>query len=711
VKWRWSGKTEFFLFLLATGLLLLPILLKLDGIPFHPNAKYTDLLTSHWPNANFLRTELFIRGEFPLWNPLILSGAPLVADPLFSIWYPPYWLTIILPLTQAFNTLFILHLAWAGFGMFVFLRAEGKSRAAAIFAGLAFGGTPKLLGHIGLGHVGLISAVAWTPWVLLCVRRTLTMIFEKQGGEIRWAALSGGVVAITFFADPRWLIPVAGLTLTYGAFLIIKNGWFRVTGQAPFLYSVLIFGITALGISSGLSLPLSEFLDMSTRANISPETAAVISLPLNNMLKFLIPDLGGWPETLPYVGTIILGLALIGLISRSRGWKFWLIVTIGSLLLAMGDHTPLYALIAKITPGMKFIRVPARFLFLSSFGLAVLSGMGFESIFAEENKHLPVSRLTSLGYGASVILLGIAITIMGGSTKPAGLYMIVSACVFLTLFFLSTSELGIVQTKEIFWIVAIIFELMIFRGSILEIQSVEAAFDENLSVLQSISDEGEVQRVFSNSYSLPQHIAGKNLVQLADGINPLQLESYANYMVHAVGYPEGDYSVTIPPYPDGDPSTPQSFSLNAEELGYLNIAYVLSDYPLDAAALDHIDTVEGIYIYENAQVKPRAWIEASAGEGPRWREVNSIEWSPNEVVVRASGPGMLILSEMVYPGWVVTVDDQHSPILEYQEIFRAVSLEPGEHLIRFTYRPQRVYIGAAISVLTMITLAWVWIKR
>jgi hypothetical protein len=360
---------------------------------------------------------------------------------------------------------------------------------------------------------------------------------------------------------------------------------------------------------------------------------------------------------------------------------------------------------------MKFIRVPARFLFLSSFGFTVLSAMGFESIFAQESKRLPASRLTSLGFGATVVLLGIAITLIGGNTKQAGLYMIVSAGTFLILFFLSSGNRGLGRGKEVLWIVAILFEIMVFRGSILEIRSKEVAFEGSLSVLERVSNGSEAQRVFSNSYSLPQHIAGINSLQLADGINPLQLENYSNYMAVAVGYHEHSYSVTIPPFPDGNPSTPQDFSMIAEELGNLNIAYVLSDYPLHAASLDPIDMVEDVYIYKNAQVKPRAWIETDGREGSDWREVDSIEWKPNEVVIRATGPGQLILSEMIYPGWILTVDDLQSDIQDYREIFRAVMLEPGEHLVRFTYRPQRVYLGAVISILSIIALAWLWIKR
>ena len=37
----------------------------------------------------------------------------------------------------------------------------------AFFGGVVFAGTPKLIAHLGAGHVTLVFAVAWTPWLLL----------------------------------------------------------------------------------------------------------------------------------------------------------------------------------------------------------------------------------------------------------------------------------------------------------------------------------------------------------------------------------------------------------------------------------------------------------------------------------------------------------------------------------------------------------------
>jgi uncharacterized membrane protein YfhO len=91
--------------------------------------------------------------------------------------------------------------------------------------------------------------------------------------------------------------------------------------------------------------------------------------------------------------------------------------------------------------------------------------------------------------------------------------------------------------------------------------------------------------------------------------------------------------------------------------------------------------------------------------------VNSIRWSPNEIEVRAEGPGLLVLSEVAFPGWIASVDDQETPIVNYQEVFRAVSLEAGDHYITVKYRPMRMYVGAVITVLATIVLGWVWVKR
>ncbi|MBI4772288.1 MAG: hypothetical protein HY784_18160, partial [Chloroflexi bacterium] len=195
-------------FLLLAFLWLWPLaLLQPTALAYRPGADYSDLTISHWPNAEFLRRSLAETGRVPLWNPDQLGGQPFAADPLAGLYYPPDWPLALpfLPLALGFNLLFALHLAWAGWGLYRFLRALALSPGAAFFGGLAFAGAPKLAAHIGAGHVSLVFAACWTPWLLLAVHRA---------DSFRRGALAGAALALIFRADPRWA-PFAG-ALAFG---------------------------------------------------------------------------------------------------------------------------------------------------------------------------------------------------------------------------------------------------------------------------------------------------------------------------------------------------------------------------------------------------------------------------------------------------------------------------------------------------------------
>jgi hypothetical protein len=108
--------------------LLLPVILLLPGLtafPYpNPDARFSDLAITHYPNALYLRQSLFAEGRLPLWSPNILSGMPFAANPLAGVWYPPGWLALLLPLPLGFNLLLMIHLLWGMLGMYGLLRAE-----------------------------------------------------------------------------------------------------------------------------------------------------------------------------------------------------------------------------------------------------------------------------------------------------------------------------------------------------------------------------------------------------------------------------------------------------------------------------------------------------------------------------------------------------------------------------------------------------------
>lgn len=103
-------------------------------------------------------------GHLPLWNPYLGNGAPLVANYQSAIFYPPNWLSLLLPLDYSFSWLVALHLIWAGAGMVTLSRALGLRPLGQAVAGLAFGMSQYLVARAGFFSIN--AAVAWLPWVI-----------------------------------------------------------------------------------------------------------------------------------------------------------------------------------------------------------------------------------------------------------------------------------------------------------------------------------------------------------------------------------------------------------------------------------------------------------------------------------------------------------------------------------------------------------------
>jgi hypothetical protein len=60
----------------------------------------------------------------------------------------------------------------------------------------------------------------------------------------------------------------------------------------------------------------------------------------------------------------------------------------------------------------------------------------------------------------------------------------------------------------------------------------------------------------------------------------------------------------------------------------------------------------------------------------------------SELVIRVSGPGgILVISDVLAPGWSATVDGREAPIVRADYAFRAVPVPAGEHDVVMRYLP------------------------
>lgn len=118
------------------------------------------------------------------------------------------------------------------------------------------------------------------------------------------------------------------------------------------------------------------------------------------------------------------------------------------------------------------------------------------------------------------------------------------------------------------------------------------------------------------------------------------------------------------------------------------------------------------------------WIESEDGarlmryqtRGPTGpgEAVRFVENGPLRVELEATldRAGFLVLADVYYPGWTLTVDGRPGTILRANRAMRGVALEAGPHRMVFTYEPRSVQVGAAMSLAGLVGLlgaaAWAW---
>lgn len=93
--------------------------------------------------------------------------------------------------------------------------------------------------------------------------------------------------------------------------------------------------------------------------------------------------------------------------------------------------------------------------------------------------------------------------------------------------------------------------------------------------------------------------------------------------------------------------------------------------------------------------------------GDALSEAEITAYADGDVTVAAAGPGTLVLGDTWYPGWTATIDGAPVAIERSDLVYRAVTLPPGDHLIRFVYQPRRLWgflavAGSALSAVLMV---------
>ncbi len=75
-----------------------------------------------------------------------------------------------------------------------------------------------------------------------------------------------------------------------------------------------------------------------------------------------------------------------------------------------------------------------------------------------------------------------------------------------------------------------------------------------------------------------------------------------------------------------------------------------------------------------------------------------------ELDVSLETPGMVVLSDIYYPGWTLTIDGVPAPVYRANRMMRGAAVKSGKHKLVYQYRPRSVQVGLIISALGLISL-------
>ncbi len=711
-------------------------------------------------------------GAWPLWDPYVGFGQPLLANANAQLFYPPTWLNLVMAPGNYYTLYLFLHLLIAGSGVFLLSRRWGVSSGGSFVAAALWVCSGPLL---SLGNAwNHLAGAALVPSVVLAADAAI----EARGR--RPVLLLAAALALPVLAgSPDFLLlcapQVAGLLVVRPGTARGRSLWGRVArlGLAAFL---------GAGLCAAQLLPSLDLVAHSSRADLPALVRGYWSVHPLVALQSLVPlpwnGLTLTPEERafffesrePYLFSLYLGLpalalAALGATRQGHPLRALLLVAIGlSLVLAFGRHTPLYAAAATILPPLRMIRYPAKAMVLVSLGIALLAGSGFDVWPRLARFRRVAIGLVLIALACAALAAAVYVRAAEASPVPNALFRVVALALALGL-------LASLSTRTPAWAVgSAVAAAAIGLGDL-------ASFHRHLNptappdfyrlrppVLASISNS-DPGRLLVFDYTMAPGLAERYLhrdrpYMVAAEAGPRQLWRGAmGLRLYPVAPVTGGFQLFSSFGRDFLGIQPEPLTrLNdfaTDRVGTPEWGRVLAVAGVSRLIARHEDALGGslasvrvhgpffedVRLYAVPGAQPRCAVVdgVRSGDEPAFlvapdfdasREVLLPESRPRRADpsfesscrieelradrVRleswASASAHLVLSDAWERGWTATLDDQAVPVLRANVAFRAVEVPAGRHSVGFRYRPPSVPIGLATSLVSLVAAAVLWVR-
>jgi len=710
-----------------------------------------DFIFQFYPWKKFISDHLWSHGSLPFWNPYLFSGIPFVTNIQASMFYPLGFLYYLLTPESAYLYSTILHCIAGSVFMYAFMRTIPVSPAGSFVSALIFIFNGFFMGHLYAGHLTFVQTYIWIPLIFLFLYRFIQTNDYKNtviSGLLLGIQILGGFPQIAFYT-------ILGVLLfgLYKSLYFLNNHRPKDAKRLGIgLFLILVLGFTLAAIQI---LPTIEFAKLSTRSGgVDYAFATYESLHPKELLAFILPDIFGnavdqtywrsqeswhfW-ESCGYVGILPLFLIFIRIDTHSlhRLRRFFLLLLLLSLFLALGKYNPLYPLIYKL-PGFNSFRIPAQIIFLYVFGISVVSGMGMERMqddgWRTNKGFIPFYSIT--GILLLCLLIGLILfpyplffhlfrTFAEGPVTHAdlsGLYGRISASIYQgSLIFLGASLLFFVQKRKRLypWILPVLFPIIVM----VDLYLFGSAFVRPYQFVTSPEKKRVVEELMG-SPARGRIVTFSDAFETNDGLqygfasilgyDPLIIGRYAHYVWPEQGEIPVDHVVNLGGVRDPKEKLLQLLHLKRavyekkivrleNKIPYAHIVSQAVIKPTEeivsfmkSSAFDPLKMVVIEPQYKSKLFSPT---EGGGSEG----SCTIIEYQNESIIIRASTnkPGYLVISEIFYPGWRATVDGEKAPILPGNFLFRVIPLNEGEHEVHLFFVSWPFRIGILISLLTL----------
>ena len=733
-------------------LLLITILFYWKILLTHQFSLLTD---SEFVNCGYAWYQFLVssirNGHLPLWDPYAYSGRSFVGEMQAGAYFPLNLILALAPFNrsavvspQAYNAFFALAHFIAACFMFALVREFGLGRFSALVAAVCF----SLGGFVGgVSWPNHLWGSIWLPVIFLFLIRALKtdslrlaiLHASVAGLALGMAILAGGLHAAIM--QTLVIVTALGFSLWYP-----KSNH---TGHKSWTYCAVVLGaigLAAFAAGAVQLLPSMEYSRHSLRWLGAPgPVPSTQRIPYAYLQDGITPqgvmtllvsfafngNVGTGGVARPYMGVFPFLLAIIGVWKAwQNSWVRYLTgLAVGTLFFSLGSFSFLHGLLYAVAPFVWMAREAQLFLYLTDFALAILAAFGTEILYSTVVESgctwgslNRILKWVAIACAVALFVPALFVQVQINSWNALSILLILSSCAL--FFYVSRGNTG--RGVRFLTIALILSDLSAFDWTARNKIDVARKGTDYLERL--LSCRGAVDFLRSQNGLFRVQLIADATLNIGD---VFQIQSTSGGGA-TMGMHYRDLTSSV-----------------SHALDLLNVRYVMK--PATAPEPGAVYQDAAWKIYENPQAYPRAWLVHEAAVEPVRRtllnrldapgmdphheallsepmdtklepvssaaqeniQFQSYEANKMELAVRAESRGLLVLSEIYYPGWQATVNGQSTRIWEADGVLRGIVVGSGDNKVTLRYLPGSVLAGALLSVCTFlgIPLAWLLISR